>query len=62
MVNKTCRRCGGNNLISDRSLGGRIVCARCGSSSFKSNAIISRNNKSFLYLLLFLFIILLIIL
>ena len=61
MVNKVCSQCGSNKLISDRSLGGRLICARCGSSSFKTNNIFNKKNKSFLYLLLLIFILIVII-
>jgi len=61
MGSKKCIQCGSGNLISDRSLGGRIVCARCGSSSFKSAKIFDRKNKQIFYLLLLIFILLVII-
>ena len=34
--NKICLKCGSSSLVSDRSLGGKIVCSRCGSSLFKN--------------------------
>ena len=35
-VNKVCLNCGSSSLVSDRSLGGKIVCSKCGSSSFRN--------------------------
>ena len=29
-----CTICGSSDIVSDRSLGGKMVCSRCGSSSF----------------------------
>ena len=37
-VNRICFNCGGSSFVSDRSLGGKIVCSKCGSSSFKNNS------------------------
>ena len=37
-VNKVCINCGSFSFVSDRSLGGKIVCSRCGSSSFKNKS------------------------
>ena len=51
---RICGRCGSSNLISDRSLGGKIVCMNCGSSFIKTKGIINSGNKYF-YFLLFIF-------
>jgi len=48
-------------LISDRSLGGKIVCVKCGSSFIKTKGLINSSNKSFYYLILILLIIFLVI-
>ena len=37
-VNRVCFNCGGSTFVSDRSLGGKIVCSKCGSSSIKKNS------------------------
>ena len=58
---RVCGKCGSCNLISDRSLGGKIVCVKCGSSFIKTKGIISSHNKLFYYLLLFLLVIFLIV-
>ena len=58
---KICVRCGSSDLISDRSLGGKIVCMKCGSSLIKTKGLINSKNKNFYFLLLLLFVILLII-
>ena len=59
-MKKTCLRCGCNSFISDRSLGGKIVCKRCGSSSISYKGFSLHKNKNFLYLII-LFVVLLII-
>ena len=51
-MKKICLKCGGNSLISDRSLGGRIVCKRCGSSSIGYKGFLSVKNKKFFYLMI----------
>ena len=61
-VNKICGRCGSNNLISDRSLGGKIVCVKCGSSFIKTKGLINSTNRNFYYLLLILLVIFLVVL
>ena len=50
--NKICGNCGSKYFISDRSLGGRIVCKICGSSSVKSLGLVNSKNKNVYYLLL----------
>ena len=62
MKNKICIRCGGSNLISDRSLGGKIICTNCGSSNFKVNNFKYTKNKKLIYLIILLVVILIIIL
>lgn len=32
-----CKRCGSNELVNDRSLGGRLVCRKCGGVDFQKN-------------------------
>ena len=55
--NKICGRCGSSKLISDRSLGGKIVCVKCGSSFIKTKGLINSSNKNFYYLLLIILVI-----
>ena len=62
IINKRiCGRCGSSNLISDRSLGGKIVCVKCGSSFIKTKGLLNSENRNFYYLLLILFIIILVV-
>ena len=49
---KVCINCGCSNLISDRSLAGKIVCAKCGSSSFKTKALNLPKKKYLIYLII----------
>ena len=60
-MKKICLRCGCNSFISDRSLGGRIVCKRCGSSSIGYKGFLSIKNKNFLYLMIILVVFLIVI-
>ena len=51
MNNKCCLTCGSRNLVADRALAGRIVCASCGSTkiksiSFFSTGILPTRNKN----------------
>ena len=62
-VNKRiCGRCGSSNLISDRSLGGKIVCVKCGSSFIKTGSLLNSSNRNFYFLLLILLVIFLVVL
>ncbi len=60
-ANKICSNCGSINLISDRSLGGKIICLKCGSTSIKQRGVKKLSNKKMFYFLLFLLIVLIII-
>ena len=62
-VNKVCLNCGSSAFVSDRSLGGKIVCSRCGASTFtkKSSSIFNRKEIIFLAIGVTIFIIVLII-
>ena len=60
-MKKICLRCGCNSFISDRSLGGRIVCKRCGSSSIGYKGFVSPKNKNILYLMIIIVVFLIII-
>ena len=62
MNKKVCRKCGGDDFISDRSLGGKIICMSCGSSSFRNKNFFNIVDKNILYLILISIVILLIIL
>ena len=59
--NKICLNCGCSNLVSDRSLGGKIVCFKCGSSSFKNKSFHTRNNKKIIYVVVALIVLLIVI-
>ena len=37
-INKFCLNCGSSAFVSDRSLGGKIICSKCGSSSFRKKS------------------------
>ena len=56
-----CVNCGSSEIVSDRSLGGRMVCSRCGSSTIKKGSFYSWNKKKIIYLFIGLFILLIII-
>ena len=60
--NKICLNCGSSDLVSDRSLGGRMVCFKCGSSSFRNKTIYPILNKKFIYFVIAFVILILIIL
>tara|TARA_Y100000991_G_C21789206_1_gene270586 strand:- start:404 stop:595 length:192 start_codon:yes stop_codon:yes gene_type:complete len=47
--NKICLNCGCSNLVSDRSLGGKMVCFKCGSSSFRNRTFSPFGNKKTIY-------------
>tara|TARA_B100000424_G_C22536674_1_gene306323 strand:- start:296 stop:490 length:195 start_codon:yes stop_codon:yes gene_type:complete len=58
-----CTICGSSDIVSDRSLGGKMVCSRCGSSSFSKNSFHSiKNKKKFVFILVGVFVFLIIIL
>ena len=49
-VNRVCLNCGSASLVSDRSLGGKIVCSKCGSSSFRKKSYSFFNSKNLIFL------------
>ena len=49
-VNRVCFNCGSSSLVSDRSLGGKIVCSKCGSSSFKKKSSPVFKSKKLIFL------------
>ena len=59
--NKICLNCGSSDLVSDRSLGGKMVCFKCGSSSFKNKSFSQIKNKKVIYFVIALIVLLLII-
>ena len=61
LKNKICRRCGGSSFVADRSLGGKIVCLNCGSSSFKNKLNAHVLNKNFIFIFIALVVLLIII-
>ena len=60
--NKICLNCGSSYLVSDRSLGGRMVCFKCGSSSFKNKTFSRIQNKKIVYFVIAIIILLIVIL
>ena len=44
-INRVCFNCGSSSFVSDRSLGGKIVCSKCGSSAFRKKSIPFFNSK-----------------
>ncbi len=61
-MKKVCLNCGCQSFISDRSLGGKIVCKRCGSSSitYKGLQITKNRNLSFLIIIVVVFLLIII--
>ena len=59
--NKVCLNCGSSDLVSDRSLGGKMVCYKCGSSSFRNKSFSNRDLKKITYIVIALIILLIII-
>ena len=60
-IKKICGRCGSSNLISDRSLGGKIICVKCGSSYIKTKGFLNSSNKKFYCFLFILFVVFLVV-
>ena len=60
-TNKVCLNCGSSELVSDRSLGGKMVCFKCGSSSFKNRSISPFRNKKIIYIIIALIVLLIVI-
>ena len=64
----SCHRCGSLNLVADRALAGRIICANCGSPvlnyTFKKyNSVLNINRKAkniIIFLALFMLVLILI--
>ncbi len=61
-MKKICLRCGCNSLISDRSLGGKIVCKKCGSSYIGYKGLTYLKSRNILYLMIIFVVFLIIIL
>ena len=59
--NKICLNCGSSDLVSDRSLGGKMVCFKCGSSSFRNKSFSPLGNKKIIYVLIALIVLLIVI-
>ncbi len=49
-VNRVCFNCGSSSLVSDRSLGGKIVCSKCGSTSFKNKSYSFLKSKKLVFI------------
>ena len=60
-TNKICLNCGSSDLVSDRSLGGKMVCFKCGSSTFKNKSLLPWFNKKVIYFAIALIVILIVI-
>ncbi len=58
---KICINCGCSDIVSDRSLGGKLVCVRCGSSIFRNKSLTLKKVKNLIYLIIGLFILFIII-
>lgn len=63
-----CRYCGGAKFIADRSLGGKVICVRCGNSSGNyglqdriQTGKRSSNRRFFLLLLIFMIVVIVLI-
>jgi len=48
--NRVCFNCGSSSLVSDRSLGGKIVCSKCGSSLFRNKTSSFLKSKKLLFI------------
>ena len=59
--NKFCLNCGNSSFVSDRSLGGKLICVKCGSSSIRYKSSFSIKNKSIIYLFIGILILIIII-
>ena len=51
-INKVCLNCGSSDFVSDRSLGGRMICSKCGSTTFGNKSLSPFRNKKIIYLLI----------
>jgi len=49
-VDRVCFNCGSSSFVSDRSLGGKIVCSKCGSSLFRKKTSSLFNKKKLIFL------------
>ena len=49
-ANRVCLNCGSSSIVSDRSLGGKIVCSKCGSSLFENKSSSFFKSKKFVFL------------
>ena len=47
--NRVCFNCGSSSFVSDRSLGGKIVCSKCGSSLFKNKSSTFLKNRKLVF-------------
>ena len=59
--NKYCLNCGSSTFVSDRSLGGKIVCLKCGSSLFGRKTFSQINNKKIMFFVIVVLIVFIII-
>ena len=57
MKTNSCHKCGSFNLIADRALAGRIICANCGTPisnyAYKSNSPTLNINRNFKNIIIF---------
>ena len=49
-VNRVCFNCGSSSFVSDRSLAGKIVGSKCGSSWFKYKSLSFLKTKNLVFL------------
>ena len=59
--NKYCLNCGSYSFVSDRSLGGKMVCLKCGSSSYGRKTFTQINNKKIMFFVIAILIVFIII-
>ena len=51
-LNKVCFNCGCTSFVSDRSLGGKIVCVKCGSSVFREKLKFPISSKKIIFMII----------
>ena len=56
-----CLNCGCSAFVSDRSLGGKMVCIKCGSSLFRTRTFSQKNSKQIFFFVIALLVVVIII-
>ena len=59
--NRVCLNCGSSLVVADRSLGGKLVCFKCGSSSFSTKSFRNFKNKKVFLIVIALLVLLIIV-